>query len=73
VFGEEAEVESLLMEESMAGDWLQVCAPLGLGMLVGVFRFFVVGNRELCTFASVQRRGRCRVLRWRGHSRRRIA
>jgi hypothetical protein len=30
VLGEEVG-ESLLREESMAGDWLQVCAPLGLG------------------------------------------
>jgi hypothetical protein len=30
VLGEEVG-ESLLREESMTGDWLQVCAPLGLG------------------------------------------
>jgi hypothetical protein len=49
-FGEEVG-ESLLREVSMAGDWLQVCAPLGLrvrGVSWVSFYVFGRGNVYLC-------------------------
>jgi hypothetical protein len=64
-----------LMELSMAGDWLQVLAPFGLGRGCWSVLFLCEEwERESChTFASGRRRDRKIVLRWRGRSRWRIA